>query len=82
MDIRMTYKWNRMSACWVVDIADVDGNPLLNGVPIITGADLLGQFEYLGFEGQLIAQTDGDPMAVPTFENLGQQGHVYFISNP
>lgn len=81
-DLNMAYKWNRFAACWTVDIQDADGNALLNGVPLVTGADLFSQFGYMEFGGQLIAQTDGDPTAVPTFENLGKTGHVYFIASP
>lgn len=78
----MTYRWNKFSACWCVDLADADGNRLVDSVPLVTGADLLGQFGYMEFGGQLIAQTDGDPTAVPAFDNLGQEGHVYFVANP
>ncbi len=64
-----------------MDAADVDGVPLLTGVPVITGADLLAQFAYIGVYGQMIAQTDNDPGAVPTFENLGTTGYLYYLSD-
>lgn len=82
MIVKMNYQWNRFSQSWAVDVSDEDGNALVTSVPIVTGCDLLAQFGYLGFSGQLIAQTDGDPQAVPTFANLGTQGHVYFVVNP
>jgi hypothetical protein len=71
--------WNAQSVCWMVDIADVNDNPIVNGIAMVTGADLLEQFGYLGFGGQLIAQTDSDLTAPPTFQNLGSQGHLYFV---
>jgi hypothetical protein len=52
----------------------------LSGVPIITGADLLAQYAYMNFGGQLRAQTDGNLTAVPTYENLGNAGHLYFVT--
>lgn len=80
MVYRMTYKWNAVSACWVVDIADSNDVPVLNGLSMITGADLLEQFAYMGFAGQLIAQTDHDADSVPTFKNLGVNGHLFFAT--
>lgn len=82
MIYKMTYKWNPPAACWTIDLADEDGTPILSGFSMVTGADLLEQFAYLGFSGQLIAQTDGEPDAVPTFENLGTGGGRLFFMSP
>lgn len=72
--------WNSPGACWGLDIADALGTPLVSGIAVITGVDLLAQYAYLGFPGQLIAQTDNNPDAVPTFNNLGNEGHIYFVA--
>jgi hypothetical protein len=77
----LTVKWNTVAQCWVMDIADQNSVKILSGVPIITGADLLEQYAYFNFGGKLIAQTDGDLQAVPTFENLGVQGKLYFVTS-
>jgi hypothetical protein len=71
--------WCDPGECWVLDINEPDGTPVLSGVPLVTGADLLDQFAYLGIGGQLIVQTDHDINAVPTDTNLGSTGHVYFV---
>lgn len=71
--------WNEQNNAWTIDILDVNGNPLVQGIPMVTGADLLEQFGYLNFGGQLVAQTDNDITAPPTFQNLGATGHLYFI---
>lgn len=77
---RLTLKWNRFAAAWVLDVADSLGQPLALGLAVVTGADLLGQLEYIGVAGGLAAASDDDVDAVPTFANLGAQGHVYFLS--
>lgn len=77
---KLDVKYNKAATCWVVDILDQDGNPILMGVPLVTGCDLLEQFAYLGFGLQMIAQTDFDTDAVPTFENLGREGHLYLLT--
>jgi hypothetical protein len=69
-------------AGWVVDIADSQGNPLVCGVPLVTGADLLEQYAYLNFGGKLGVISDGDPTAVPTFNALGVTSRVVWVTTP
>jgi predicted Zn-dependent protease with MMP-like domain len=79
---QLTVKWNDEASVWVLDIADSSGNGILNGIPLVTGTDLLGQFAYLGLGGSLVAQTDSDLTSPPTFTNLGDTGHLYFVTTP
>jgi hypothetical protein len=69
---------------WVMDINDPLGNPLVCGIPLVTGANLLGQYGYLDFAGGMMVLSDGDWDAVPTFANLGLVGgsHLYWVSAP
>lgn len=75
----LTLRWNVSGDYWVLDIADQDRAPLLQGLPVITGLDLLGQYGFMDFGGMLIAQTDSDPDVVPTYANLGSESHLYFV---
>jgi len=68
--------------CWLLDIRDTTDNPILTGIPLVTGADLLAQYGYLSFGGQLIVQSDNDPNLVPSFDTLGKTGHLYFVTTP
>jgi hypothetical protein len=72
-------RWNIESHNWVLDISDADGAPLVLGIPIVTGTDLLGQYKHLGIGGSLVAQTDHNPYVVPTFTSLGVTGRLYFV---
>jgi len=76
----MTCRWNDADdAGWVLDFVDsVTDVPIASNIPLITGADCLAGLEYLGFEGQLIVFTDGNPNAVPTLINLGVESNLYF----
>lgn len=76
----LTVKWNAQNSAWTLDIADNSSNPLVCGIPLITGADLLAQYAYLGISGSLVCQTDNNPDAVPTYDNLGTTGHLYFVA--
>jgi hypothetical protein len=78
----MTCRWNdAQEAGWVLDIADANGNPLAVNIPLITGCDCLSGLEYLGIQGQLVVQTNGDNFAVPTLDNLGVNSNVYYLSS-
>lgn len=70
-------KWNTPAECWIADFYDLVNNPVLRGVALVTGADLLEQFAYLDFGGALIASSDFDPSAVPTYADLGTTGHLF-----
>ena len=77
---QLTIKWCAPAAAWTLDIADEGGTALISGIPIVTGIDLLEQYQHLGIAGQIVAQTDGDTFAVPTQTNLGTAGRLYFIA--
>jgi hypothetical protein len=67
---------------WVIDIDDSAGNPILHGVPMVTGANLLAQHKHLGFNGGLYVQSTSSPNAVPSFASLGADANLYWVSNP
>lgn len=65
---------------WVLDIGDANNNPIVQGIPLVTGTDLLAQYVYLGFVGGLYVQTTTDPDAVPTFTNLSVDSQLYYVT--
>lgn len=81
---RLTFQYrNDPAGGWVLDISDTQLNPILQGIPLITGANLLDQYRYLGFGGGLWVQSQAqgiDPDAVPTFDNLGDAGLIYWVT--
>ena len=78
---QLTVTYNGVSEVWNLDIADQTGVPILQGLPIVAGCDMLEQFGYLKFGGQLIAQTDHSDDA-PTLANLGSTGNLYYVTTP
>lgn len=75
----ITLRWSPISELWIIDFADSKGAPVLMGVPVVGGLDLLGQHQHLNFGGSLVAQTDNAPLDPPTFNNLGVTSHLFFI---
>ena len=73
----------RDAGFWIMDISDSVGNAIVCGIPLVTGADLLAQYGYLGIQGQMFVRTDGgSPDDTPTFTNLGSSCHLYVATNP
>ncbi|WP_238925091.1 phage baseplate plug family protein [Achromobacter insuavis] len=70
----------RSGTGWVLDVADANSVPLVSGIPLVTGADLLGQFRHLGIGGRLVVLVEGDIVAVPDYSDLGTEGKLYFIT--
>jgi hypothetical protein len=79
---QMRVLWNKDQQCWHLDINDEVGVPLLLGVPLVPGYDLLRQYRHLDFGGALIVQADYDIYATPTFEDLGITARLYFVTGP
>jgi hypothetical protein len=80
VDYQMSLRYrNAPEAGWTLDIADTSGNSIVEGIPLVTGCDLLEQYKHLGFKGELRVQTIGNSGAVPTFENLGDAGKLYWV---
>lgn len=80
INYRVTFVWMEAPfGGWVMNIADSAGAPIVNGIPLVTGTDLLEQYAYLGFTGGLAVQTDHDPDTPPTFVNLGITSHLFYV---
>ncbi|MBC3230760.1 hypothetical protein H8J17_19355 [Serratia fonticola] len=75
---QMTLIW-RDAAGWVLDIANNDRTPLIQGIPLVAGADLLAQYRYLGIGGALFVVSDPNVLFPPTKDNLGIECHLYFL---
>jgi hypothetical protein len=76
LNLRFSYQ-DAPDGGWIIDISDVDGNPLVLGQPLVTGQDLLEQYPDLGIPAVMWVATEGNPDAVPTFESLGVTAQLY-----
>lgn len=67
---------------WFLDIADSKGAPIISGIAMVTGANLLEQYGYLGIAGggalYLVNSAGGD--AAPAFGNLGTDVQLVMVT--
>jgi hypothetical protein len=82
----LALRWNNISNNWILDIYTSGGDKLITGIPLITGTDLLGQFQYLDIAKQAVILAVTDPFGsshiddVPSKTNLGIDSHLYYIT--
>ncbi|WP_298165130.1 hypothetical protein [Novosphingobium sp.] len=78
---QMTLQWrNNAQGGWVLDIADATGVPIVLGIALVTGADLLAQYGYLGLGGALFVLNSASSDDAPTFADLGTDAHLVFVT--
>ncbi|QZN96392.1 phage baseplate plug family protein [Symbiopectobacterium purcellii] len=65
---------------WSLDLMDSAGTALINGIPLITGAELLAQYAHLSLNFQLGVVCDIAGQANPTKTDLGTFSHLYVIT--
>lgn len=76
--LTFTYR-NISNGGWIMDLAQSDGTPMVSGVPLVTGANLLEQYPHFGILGALIVVGDVDPDVPPVYENLGLTVRLYYV---
>ncbi|ARS97916.1 phage baseplate plug family protein [Klebsiella pneumoniae] len=75
---QMAVTWR--AAFWCLDIMDSSGADLIKGVPLITGADLLAQYDYLRLGFSLYVGCDNPANENPTEADLGINSHLYVVT--
>ncbi|MDR8026974.1 hypothetical protein KPA93_27545 [Burkholderia cenocepacia] len=77
---QLTVQWRNAIGQWLLDIADANGDPLVNGIPLVTGCNLVEQYRYLGFNGGLWVQGADDPDDLPGYADLGSSSHLFWVT--
>ena len=76
-EYRLTVRWmDALEAGWMLDIQTPENAaPIVMGIPLVTGCDLLEQYAYLEFGGEL--WVEGEMPATP--DNLGTEVELVFV---
>lgn len=76
---RLVYA-NTAGGGWLMDIGDAAGVPIICGIPLTTGLNLLGQYAYLGLRFGLYVKVDGMGDAAPSYEDIGNSAKLYVVT--
>lgn len=72
---RMRLYWNKVMGAWIFDLMDSDGNPITQHQPLVTGVNILDQFNYKELGGIFVVYKD-----MPDKTNLGSVNNLYWIT--
>lgn len=82
IEYQFKLQWNNANLTWVFDLINsVTSEVILTGIPLVANTNLFRQYGYLNLGGSLVAQTDNNVNVPPNYDNLGNTGKVYFITN-
>ena len=76
---QFTINWNAISGCYVLDIADSSGNPIVESLAMVPGSTLLSQFSYLQLGFDLFVQNSTSIVAIPQYADLGVTSQLYAV---
>ncbi len=70
----LTFKWNRRAERWSLTLGTADGEPIIEGIALVTGCDLLKGYRYLPEcpPGILVCSPLGSDDATPGIVELGE----------
>lgn len=60
----------------VMDLQNDRGEPVISGIPLVTGADLLAQYACMGLGFKLVVVCDDNTQDYPTKTDLGGLSHL------
>lgn len=78
MAYQMRINW--CEAFWMLDLMDSSEQPIISGIPLVTGADLLAQYSYLNLGFKLTVVCDDSTQDYPTKTDLGTSSHLLAIT--
>lgn len=72
INILLKLRYHDLYKLWAADVVDNStGTELITGMPLIPGADLLGQYEYLDIGSAYIIAAEPNSLQQPDNETLG-----------
>lgn len=75
----LTQSWNAEAGYWAIGIYDQTSRPIVLGIPLLCGHDLLEQYQYLNI-GSLYVVNIGDPtIETPDDKNIGQNFKLLWV---
>ncbi len=74
---RLRFAYEDGEGTWIMDVSNDDDTPIVHGIPLVTGLDLLGPYASLGLGARLFVLSAGDPSDIPAFADLGTSARLY-----
>ena len=62
---------------WFMDLLETDGDPILSGIAVRCGHNLLGQYPHLGL-GKMQIMVDNDDTIALSYSDMGKNVQLYW----
>jgi hypothetical protein len=76
LTLNFTLSFSEMAGYWQLAVSDVNGNPLIASVPLVTGlypaANMLAQYQYMNIGSAYLLNTGNAPTDYPGTDDLSQ----------
>jgi hypothetical protein len=66
-------------AGWVLDLLDANEQPMIMGIALVAGLDLMWQYHHMGVGFSLVLKTRED-RGTPTYESLGTDDELLLVT--
>lgn len=77
--VRLRLTFEDGEGTWIMDIYDDGEAPLVCGIPLLIGLDLLGPYGHLGFNTRMfVLRRGGDPAEDIGYDDLGTAAGLFF----
>jgi hypothetical protein len=73
--------FNEVAMYWVMSISDANQNLIVAGVPLVTGLNVLRQFQYLGIGSIYVINATGVDIDFPNSSDLGSDFLLCWADN-
>lgn len=79
IDYQLTFTYHdALDMGWTLDVSFADGSPIIAGIPLVCGSDLLAQYQHLNLGGALIV-LNANQMA-PTYADMGTSLVLLYVT--
>lgn len=79
--LRFTIQWcDAPEAGWILNITDLDDKPVVMGIALVSGINMLTQYPEFNWGGKLGMVIAGDDGNSPKFDNLGSEARLYYVT--
>ena len=84
MNLRVYF--NTYQGCWMMDIADQFGAPLISSIPVVTGVwpagNILSAWDYMQIGAAYLVNQNGSTADIPNASSLGSDFVLLWDDNP
>jgi predicted Zn-dependent protease with MMP-like domain len=73
LQLHLSFTYNTIANYWVMSVADKNKNMLVMSIPLVTGTNLVGQYNHLALGSAFLVKTGDSALNYPDSDSLGNE---------